>query len=198
MMMNDQYDTSFDVGVAVEEEELKPTVLLTSKAKRRRLPSTTATDVDVDRAVAVQYDSAFAGNGDVAVATPSTSLSATVTKKRTKKNHRKEKGNDMVGDGDVTNAKSSSFDAPPQPPLKGMFIEERRNLPVYRHRAEICSLVSNNDVVLVVAETVSLQLLSFIASHIHFHFLTNLITAYCIQNRPSGERKINSNTCIHS
>lgn len=160
MTMNDQYDSSFDVGVAVEEEELKPTVLPTSKAKRRRLPSTTATDVVVD--TAVQDDQAVAGDGDVAVATPSTSLSASVTKKRTKKKRRKEKGDEVVGG--VTNAsEKSSVDAPPQPPLKGMFIEDRRNLPVYRHRAEICNLVFNNDVVLVVAETVSLQLIPYIA-----------------------------------
>ena len=45
---------------------------------------------------------------------------------------------------------------PPPAPLKGVFIKERSNLPVYQHRAEICNLVSKNDVVLVVAETVSI------------------------------------------
>ncbi len=34
--------------------------------------------------------------------------------------------------------------------------EARRRLPVARYRSEICSLVKENDVVLVVAETVSM------------------------------------------
>ncbi|EED91700.1 atp-dependent RNA helicase [Thalassiosira pseudonana CCMP1335] len=38
-------------------------------------------------------------------------------------------------------------------PLKGLFVKERCKLPVYQHRAELCKLVANNDVVLAVAET---------------------------------------------
>ena len=41
------------------------------------------------------------------------------------------------------------------PPLKENYIEERSSLPVYQHRSELCTLVAENDVVLVVAETVS-------------------------------------------
>ncbi|KAL7520958.1 hypothetical protein ACHAWX_005647 [Stephanocyclus meneghinianus] len=34
-----------------------------------------------------------------------------------------------------------------------MFVKERSDLPVYRHRNELCKLIANNEVVLVVAET---------------------------------------------
>ena len=33
--------------------------------------------------------------------------------------------------------------------------EARRKLPVFQYRAEICKLVAENDVILVIAETVS-------------------------------------------
>ena len=39
--------------------------------------------------------------------------------------------------------------------LERMHSESRRNLPVYKHKSEICRLVAQNEVLLVVAETVS-------------------------------------------
>lgn len=82
-------------------------------------------------------------------------------KKTKKKKRRKER--DIVGDGpSIANspraaaADGEASQSPPLPPLKGMFVKERSNLPVYQRRAEICKLVvATNDVVLVVAETVS-------------------------------------------
>ena len=56
---------------------------------------------------------------------------------------------------------------PLSPPLKGMFIKERSNLPVFLHRTEICNLISSNDVVLVIAETVS-DVLPFLSPLLHF------------------------------
>lgn len=126
-MMNDLYDSSFDVGVAVEVEEKKPPVRLTSKSKAKRLRLLPTANAAADTAV----------------------LDAGTTGKRSKK--------ERVIDGVINVNVKSSVDAQHQqpPPLKGMFIDERKNLPVYRHRADICNLVANNDVVLVVAETVS-------------------------------------------
>lgn len=148
-MMNDQYDSSFDVGIAVEAEEAKSSALstATAKSKRPRVPSTSVAEP------AVLDDEASTGNG--AVASTRTIPSANATRKRSKKKKKHDNNEKMVGG--AINAKSPVDVAPPLSPLKGMFIEERRNLPVYQHRADICNLVSNNDVVLVVAETVSLS-----------------------------------------
>ena len=67
------------------------------------------------------------------------------------------------------------------PPLKGNYIKERSNLPVYQHRSELCTLVAENDVVLVVAETVRQSIMNrfislrklcciqSIANHFFFH-----------------------------
>ena len=131
-MMNDLYDSSFDVGVAVEAEEKKPPVQLTSKSNAKRLRLLPTANAAVD-----------------------TTLDADTTGKRSKKKRKREKSGVIDG---VINAKSSvdAQNQVPPPPLKGMFIDERRNLPVYQHRVDICNLVANNDVVLVVAETVSL------------------------------------------
>ena len=130
--MNDLYDSSFDVGVAVEAEEKKPPVQLTSKSNAKRLRLLPTANAAVD-----------------------TTLDADTTGKRSKKKRKREKSGVIDG---VINAKSSvdAQNQEPPPPLKGMFIDERRNLPVYQHRVDICNLVANNDVVLVVAETVSL------------------------------------------
>jgi HrpA-like RNA helicase len=54
------------------------------------------------------------------------------------------------------------------PPLRGNYLKERCNLPVYQHRNELCTLVNDNDVVLVVAETVS----KVIYIHILFFMLS--------------------------
>ena len=83
-------------------------------------------------------------------------------KKRKKKKKRK---NSVTEDGASTASpmktdvgeiiqQTKSTSVPKQGPLKGMFIKERSNLPVFQHRDEICNLVSKNDVLLVVAETV--------------------------------------------
>ena len=146
-MMSEQYDSSFfDVGVPVEAEEKKlPSVLLpisNAKAKRRRLPSRTDTDTAV-------LDHAESADNS---AVPPPIITASTIRKRSKKKQKREKSGEIMVGGEI-NARLPAVDV--APPLKGMFIEERKQLPVYRHRAEICNLVSINDVVLVVAETVS-------------------------------------------
>lgn len=88
------------------------------------------------------------------------SMPSTGKKKRKKKKKRK---NSVTEDGASTASQTDVGDiiqqtksttVPKQGPLKGMFIKERSNLPVFQHRDEICNLVSKNDVLLVVAETV--------------------------------------------
>ena len=80
------------------------------------------------------------------------------SKKKKKKKHKKSSSHDNNADSDDDDAKPSpqqkpKIIVPSQGPLKGMLIKERSNLPVYQHRAEICKLAANNDVILVVAET---------------------------------------------
>lgn len=134
-MMNDLYYSSFDVGVAVEAEEKKPPGRLTSKSEAKRLR--------------------LLPNADAAADTAVLDADTDTTGKISKKKRKREKSG--VIDGVINVNVKSSVDAQHQqpPPLKGMFIDERKKLPVYRHRADICNLVANNDVVLVVAETVS-------------------------------------------
>ena len=101
--------------------------------------------------------------------------SSTGKKKKRKKKKRNKDSDDMNQDGASTYTSTSSHEKtngelekiqtkshtedgnlpplPSQAPLKGMFIKERSNLPVYQYRTEICNLISNNNVVLVVAET---------------------------------------------
>ena len=100
---------------------------------------------------------------------------STGKKKKRKKKKRNKDSDDMNQDGASTSTSISSHEKtnreiekiqtkspteddnlsplPSQAPLKGMFIKERSNLPVYQYRTEICNLISNNNVVLVVAET---------------------------------------------
>lgn len=111
-------------------------------------------------------DSTANRNGD----SPNTDFASTEKKKKKRKKKKKKKS--MSHDGsnsaneETSPAKSPKLDnkkydssLPPLAPLKGMFIKERSNLPVYQHRTEICKLVAKNDVVLVVAETVSVVFL---------------------------------------
>lgn len=120
-MMDYQYDSSFDIGVAVAEDKKQPQ------------PSTIDAAAELDDAATILNSG---------------------TSKRSKKRKKKEKSDGAVR---LELSSRSSVDAsPPLPPLKGMFIEERKKLPVYQHRADLCKLVSKHDVVLVVAETVSL------------------------------------------
>ena len=54
--------------------------------------------------------------------------------------------------------------------------EARRLLPVYKFRSEICKLVKENEVVLVIAETVSLSWIDWMTTctfkHLHFVYLS--------------------------
>jgi len=120
----DEYET-FDLGVVVNEEELP---ISTTKST----------------------------NNDSSVPTVISKL---------KKKRKREKSStiipsaDEVDDDVPTNyvnmgcAKKNKHNPLSCMPLKGKFIHERTSLPVYQYSTEIVDLISNNDVVLVVAET---------------------------------------------
>jgi HrpA-like RNA helicase len=131
----DDYET-FDLGVVVNEDEL---------------PVSMASFTDND-------DSSLpisAGNNKRIAET-------TLVKSKLKRKRKKEKSiNNITSanevDNDVTvnteKNKKQHLPASSRMPLNGKFIHERTNLPVYQHSTEIVNLISNNDVVLVVAET---------------------------------------------
>ena len=124
----DEYET-FDLGVVVNEEEL---------------PISTTKSTNNDSSVPI--------------------ISASVISKLKKKRKREKSSTiipsaDEVDDDVPTNsvnmgcAKKNKHSPLSCMPLKGKFIHERTNLPVYQHSTEIVDLISNNHVVLVVAET---------------------------------------------
>ena len=132
----DEYET-FDLGVVVNEEEL---------------PISTTKSTNNDSSVPI----ISAGNNNLTEASVISKL---------KKKRKREKSStiipsaDEVDDDVPTNsanmgcAKKNKHSPLSCMPLKGKFIHERTNLPVYQHSTEIVDLISNNDVVLVVAET---------------------------------------------
>lgn len=134
----DEYDETFDLGVVVNEDELA-------------VSTTNSTNNDSSVPII------SAGNNKIITET-------TLVKSKLKKKRKKEKSISNITsanevDDDVTNpvtmgcAKRNKHRLPSCMPLKGKFIHERTNLPVYQHSTEIVNLISNNDVVLVVAET---------------------------------------------
>ena len=125
----DEYDETFDLGVVVNEEEL---------------PISTTKLTNNDSSVPI--------------------ISASVISKLKKKRKREKSSTiipsaDEVDDDVPTNSvnmgcvKKNKHSPLSCMPLKGKFIHERTNLPVYQHSTEIVDLISNNHVVLVVAET---------------------------------------------
>jgi HrpA-like RNA helicase len=137
----DDYET-FDLGVVVNEDEL---------------PVSTANFADND-------DSSV----PISACNNKRNAETTLVKSKLKNKRKKEKlisnitsANEV--DNDVTTysvntecAEKNKKHHPPassRMPLKGKFRHERTNLPVYQHSSEIVNLISNNDVVLVVAET---------------------------------------------
>ncbi len=169
----EDYNASVDIGVAVEENpsNKSPSPKPTGKKRRRKRSSS---DASSQFEVTAKSDVAMTGT-EAINALPSRqriSISSddedrndgqiSIGKKKKRKKKKKKKND--VSEIDRTSFKNNSNTEdekkkeekfPSLAPLKGMFIKERSNLPVYQHRYEICRLVSNNDVVLVVAETVS-------------------------------------------
>jgi len=149
--MDNIYDESLDLGVAVKEESPLSSAK-SKKKKRRRKRSGSTSSVDV-----LPLPTADDNDGDVNDIDKQSSSS---TKKKKRKKKKKRSLDDSIEDiqeGTTTEDKSiqTNTSIVKQAPLKGNFIKERSNLPVYQHREEMCDLVSKNDVVLVVAETVS-------------------------------------------
>ncbi|KAL7529755.1 hypothetical protein ACHAXR_004121, partial [Thalassiosira sp. AJA248-18] len=223
--MNDQYDASIDVGVAVKELPTPTSKKKKKRRKRKRSASTSSADADglpaasnggavakSDTMSPENNNNSSAENGSLVTSTgkkkkrkkkkASISISspdgrssndstptaegsdrspqiksdndngsieknAPVSTGKKKRKKKKKKNRDSnVDEASVTKSPPKTATAegeraqttpklPPPPPLKGMYTKQRSNLPVYQHRADICNLVSNNDVVLVVAETAS-------------------------------------------
>ena len=155
--MDNTYDESLDLGVAVKEESTLSSVK-SKKKKRRRKRSGSTSSVDV-----LPLPTADDNDGDV---NNTDRQSSSIKKKKRKK--KKKRTGDSIEDTQYGETKDESIQTntaiAKQAPLKGNFIKERGNLPVYQHREEICNLVSKNDVVLVVAETVSWLSLAFICN----------------------------------
>ena len=220
LMMDNEYDASFDVGVAVKEESLEAVVKSTGKKKHRvrsnngmqrlRLGNTSSTDDEAGKYTGGELIN-NSGPKDDHVSAPAASA-----EKKSKKKRRREKSSNSNTDDGISNegiSKSSIHEAfadgleriqknavlPPPLSLKGMFINERKKLPVYQHSAEIVDLISNNDVVLVVAETVR--------KRVSFHALIVLCHSQLLKFDPrfflfvitktkSGQRKINADTYL--
>ena len=150
--MDNIYDESLDLGVAVKEGSTLSSVK-SKKKKRRRKRSGSTSSVDVLPLPTADDNDGDVNNNDI-------DKQSSSTKKKKRKKKKKRTNDDIIEDtqDDVhTEDKSiqTNTSIAKQAPLKGNFIKERSNLPVYQHREEICNLVSKNDVVLVVAETVS-------------------------------------------
>ncbi len=179
LVKDSDYDASFDVGVAVKEEfreaALKP------KKKRRKLGgsnnntrqmrsgSTGSKDAEEEKSPNGDLTHKAESSDDYTSAAAISSIST--SEKKSKKKRKREKSTDSEADDGISKEKSSKSPIHteltaeldrkqeksvfPPLPLKGMFVIERKKLPVYQHSAEIVDLISNNDVLLVVAETVS-------------------------------------------
>ena len=139
----------------------------TSTVNGSNTPKKPSTDANTNSTTAANPPT---NNGNNDVSPSKNTTTGTGKKKQKKKRKKKKKHSSDVHEDDVShNVTANNIAAikdggqsnidivklPPQPPLKGVFIKERGNLPVYQHRASICDLVAKNDVVLVVAETVS-------------------------------------------
>ena len=168
-------DADFDVGVAVKEDPSTSSTTggrdgssqisggapssSSKKKKRRKKRKRSASEVSegsqsvafvtADVKVANQTDVCGASHQYVGVPIP------TPGSPETKKRKRKKKKKSKSDKGDETTYLKQEVELQTMGPLKGLFVKERCKLPVYQHRAELCKLVANNDVVLAVAETVS-------------------------------------------
>ena len=140
MAMADLYDDTLDIGVAVKQTTSEISISKPKKKKRKRKRSSedhAKNNDDDDR-----------GSGEI-------------KKKKTRDENHAQSAS--------SSSRHQAEEGKPQitvtmPPLRGMFVKERSNLPVYRHRSELCNLIANNEVVLVVAETVRLRTFGFSGS----------------------------------
>jgi hypothetical protein len=177
---DNDYDASYDVGVAVKEEF--PAATLKLKKKRNRLGRSSAgvghirsesTPSNDDEEMnspngGLTHNAALADDYTSAASIGGTARSEKKSKKKRKRgkssNSKADDGisNEGISRSHIHTGMTADFGSKKHKKsvlsplhLKGMFINERTNLPVYQHSADIVHLISNNDVVLVVAETVS-------------------------------------------
>ena len=145
-MDNDAYDAFADIGIAVKEEPVTSSKKKKKKHKRKR----SASDVS-------EGSTMSKGDGDGTQPNDVNAIHGSGKKKKKKKKRKTVDASSAVDhsmDGQMSLEKKKHH-LMHMPPLKGNYTKERSNLPVYQHRNELCTLVADNDAVLVVAETVS-------------------------------------------
>ena len=143
------YDASIDIGLAVKED---PVTANSRRKKKRRKRKRSASVV---------------GEGSVEIRCTSSAVDTLISGgigERLALLHEGNVNQDRRGNKDaVVGTLSDQIAVTKQtvkrveismPPLKGNYSKERSNLPIYHYRNELCNLISKNDVVLVVAETV--------------------------------------------
>jgi HrpA-like RNA helicase len=159
---------SFDIGTVVEESQASQE--LQKKRRRRKRSLSQGSHVSENSAA-----SEAATTSDVEISTAHTTPVGNdhslnnegkkIEKKKKKKKKKKKHNSTKSGSSNYDNGskpyESSSplketrtkIAVPALGPLKGMLIRERTSLPVYQYRAEICKIVAENDVTLIIAET---------------------------------------------
>lgn len=141
------YDASVDIGISVKDD---PDASSKNKKKKRRKRKRSASEASEGSTISKGDDGPPLGDA----VPPINGSSAQKKKKKKKKRKTLDKDISLEQDADVQ--KPSALKQKRllnMPPLTGNLIKERSNLPVYQHRNELCTLVADNDVVLVVAET---------------------------------------------
>ena len=139
------YDASADIGVAVDED-VSPRAKKKKKKKRKRSISQDSSEQ--------AGPAGISGNNNVDASLQLNDGSRSKKKKKKKKRKSNESTNNITNSASLMpSTKSKGLNLQP---LTGNFVKERSNLPVYQYRNELCSLIKENEVVLVVAETVSL------------------------------------------
>ena len=155
------YDASVDIGVAVKEDPITTNSKRKKKRRKRKRSASVASEGNVEK-----------GDASSALGTViSKGLDGRVELVNEGGVEKKRRANKKTP---VVTLEDQAVDTKPRqtekkiaismPLLKGNYTKERSNLPVYQHRNELCTLVAENDVVLVVAETVSSMLYHYLCS----------------------------------
>lgn len=143
------YDAAIDIGIAVKED---PGSSSKEKKKKRRKRKRSTSEASEGSTISKGDD----GQQLDDAAQPISGASGQKKKKKKKKRHTLDNDTSLEQSSDVQKPVEQKKHLINMPPLAGNLIKERSNLPVYQHRNELCTLVADNDVVLVVAETVSI------------------------------------------
>jgi hypothetical protein len=147
--MSNDYDASLDIGIAVKED---PAKMSAKKKKKHRKRKRSISEASESSTISKEYEMHLDG-----IHTNVANTSGGKAKKKKKKKKRKtlDSVEASVSDETPMLERKPKKNEITMPPLRGNYLKERCNLPVYQHRNGLCTLVNDNDVVLVVAETVS-------------------------------------------